>query len=511
MQEFAKKHAENIEGILNCFDRMILKGYLPISWPDGMESFLRREKVLVKDFKRYVVKTSARVVEHAKTMANEQQRPFCHIRGKLDKEAMARDLAGRDGIKEGLICVFTRVEQAQSFKLKFGKGRPHLVSDQPKCLCVYFYFMEPVFGLIHVRIQTWFPFTVQVYLNGHEWLARQLDRRNIQYKQIENCFVACANWGQANRIAASLAGWNWSYSFERLARKVNPLMKDTLRGMRHRWSVEQAEFASDLVFKDQHMLAALYPRLVEHATLRWNASDILGFLGRKLDGRFTGECRTHTKQRHQGVRVKHWVNCNAIKMYNKQPTLLRIETVINRPYEFKVRRPGIRKGQMVAGWFRMSKHVRFLPRYAEVSLQANSRYLQGLAIVEDLSAFVNTIDTICEPVVRQDRRARGLNPLRKREAALFAAVLRGEHSLHGFTSRDLLKITGISPCACPVKRRRLSSKIYRRLNMLRVHGLLAKVPRSRRWRVTQLGQAFMSAALKLKTHDLPNQFLNLAA
>ena len=511
MKEFVQKYDERIAGTLNCFDRIIFKGYLPICWPEGMESFLRREKVLIKDFKRYVTKVSQRVVEHAKATADKAQRPYRHIRGKLDKEAEARALAERDGIAEGLVCVFTRVEQAQSFKLKFGKGRPHLVSNQPKCLCLYFYFIDPVFGLIHVRIQTWFPFTVQVYLNGHEWLARQLARRHIGFKKIENAFVACDDWTKANRMAASLAGLNWAYRLERLARKVNPLMKDLLRGMHHRWVTEQAEYATDIVFKDRRTLETLYPQLVEHATLRWAASDILGFLGKKLDGRFSGECRTETKHRHQGIRVKHWVNRNAIKMYNKQPPLLRVETVINRPYEFKVRRPGIRKGQPVVAWFQMSKNVRFLPRYAEVSLQANSRYLQGLSCVEDLSAFVKTIDTICEPVVRRSRRARGLNPLRNREAALFAAVLRGEHSLHGFTSRDLLRVAGIRPPTCPIRRRRLSSKIYRRLHLLRLHGLLAKVPRSRRWRITKRGHAFMAAALKLKTHELPTQLLDLAA
>ena len=104
------------------------------------------------------------------------------------------------------------------------------------------------------------------------------------------------------------------------------------------------------------------------------------------------------------IRVKHWVKSNAIRMYNKQPTLLRIETVINRPYEFKVRRPGQRKGRCVVDWFMMSKNVRNLPRYVEVSLQANSRYLQGLSVVEDLSAHIRTLDTICEPVVRSARR-----------------------------------------------------------------------------------------------------------
>lgn len=511
MKEFLEKYAGSIAGNVSCFDRMIFKGHLPISWPDGMESFLRREKVLIKDFKRYVTQVSQRVVEHAQAAAEKAQRPYRHIRGKLDKEAEARAMAERDGIREGLVCVFTRVEQAQSFKLKFGKGRPHLVGDQPKCLCIYFYLMEARFGLIHLRLQTWFPFTLQVYLNGHEWLARQMTAKGIAFTQMENAFVTVGDWAKANRLAASFAGLDWPVLLERLAPTINPLFKDLLRGMRYRWSVDQAEYATDILFSESAVLRGLYPQLVEHATLRWGADDILGFLGRKLDGRFTGECRTEMKRRHQGVRLKHWVNGNAIKMYNKQPPLLRIETVINRPYEFKVRRPGLRKGQSVVDWFRMSKHVRNLPRYAEVALQANARYLQGLAVVEDLSAHVQTIDVLCEPIVRHARRARGLNPLRKRESALFAAVLRGEHALHGFTSRDLLRVAGICPPTDPVRRRRLSAKMYRRLNTLRLHGLLAKVPRARRWRVTARGHAFMSAALKLKTHELPTQLLDIAA
>ena len=511
MKEFLDKHAESIAGVLNSFDRIIFKGYLPISWPEGMESFLRREKVLVKDFKTYVTKVSKRVIEHAQTMAAKAGRPYRHVRGQLDKEAEARSMAERDGIREGLVCVFTRVEQAQSFKLQFGKNRPHLVSDQPKCLCLYFYFMDPVFGLIHVRLQTWFPFTVQVYLNGHEWLARRMTERGISFSQVENAFSAIGDLPRANRMTASFAGLNWRCLLERMALKVNPLFKDLLRGMWHRWCVEQAEYATDVLFKDAGVLRGLYPQLVEHATLRWSATDILGFLGRKLDGRFTGDCRTDVKRRHEGVRIKHWVNRNAIKMYNKQPILLRIETVINRPYEFKVRRPGLHHGKRVVAWFQMSKNVRYLPRYAEVSLQANSRYLQGLSVVQDLSTYIRTVEIVCEPVMRQSRRARGLNPLRKRETMLFAAVLRGEHTLHGFTSRDLLRVAGLKPPTDPNARRRLCSKLYRRLAMLRAHGLLAKIPRSRRWRVTHRGHAFMSAALKVKTHDLPIQLLDLAA
>jgi len=511
LKEFLDKHAESIAGVLNSFDRIIFKGHLPISWPEGMESFLRREKVLVKDFKPYVTRVSKRVTDHAREVAAEAKRPHRHVRGKLDKEAEARQLAEADHITEGLVCVFTRVEQAQSFKLKFGKGRPLLVGDQPKCLCVYFYLMDRVFGLIHVRLQTWFPFTVQVYVNGHEWLARQMKAKGLGFEQIENAFVVLSDAAKANRLASSFAGLDWPRVLERWAHHANPLFKDLLRGMRYRWGVEQAEYATDILMKTPAALKGLYPALVEHATLRWAASDILGFLGRKLDGRFSGDYRTEVKRRMEGVRVKHWVNANAIKMYNKHPLLLRIETVINRPYQFKVRRPGRRHGRLVVEWFPMSKRVRYLPRYAEVSFQANSRYLQGLSVVTDLSEQIRVIDTVCEPVLREQHRTRGLNPLRKRETALFAAVLHGEHALHGFTFRDIARVAAIRLPSDPKQRRRLSSKVYRRFAMLRAHGLIAKIPRSRRWRVSHKGHAFMAVALKLKTHDLPIHMYDLAA
>lgn len=201
MKELMDKYKKSIAGSLHSFDRIIFKGYLPISWPEGMESFLRREQVLIKDFKPYVTKVSKRVIEHAQAMSAKTGCPYIHVRGKVDKEAEARFIAEQRGIREGLACIFTRVEQAQSFKLKFGKDRPYLASDQPKCLCLYFYFMNPVFGLIHVRLQTWFPFTVQVYLNGHEWLARRMTERGIRFVQAENAFVKVEDFTKANRLA----------------------------------------------------------------------------------------------------------------------------------------------------------------------------------------------------------------------------------------------------------------------------------------------------------------------
>ena len=104
-----------------------------------------------------------------------------------------------------------------------------------------------------------------------------------------------------------------------------------------------------------------------NSIIRLDAKDILSFLGRKLTGNFTGEAGGRCAKRKQGSRVRHWVEKNSIKMYRKTAVCLRVETVINNPRDFKILRQGTRDGVGMVGWFVMSKDVRNLPRYAEIS------------------------------------------------------------------------------------------------------------------------------------------------
>ena len=82
-------------------------------------------------------------------------------------------------------------------------------------------------------------------------------------------------------------------------------------------------------------LRALHARLLRHATLCLRAEDVLTFLGRKLHGKFAGEILNDWKRRWPGARVKHAMKANWIKMYDKHGCVLRVETVINDPYELR--------------------------------------------------------------------------------------------------------------------------------------------------------------------------------
>jgi hypothetical protein len=291
-----------------------------------------------------------------------------------------------------------------------------------------------------------------------------------------------------------------------LARRVNPLLTDWLAGQSYYWVIDQAEFSSDVLFTDKAALGSLRPRLYEHAALCFDAPQVMTFLGRRYRETFAGEVHTRWHRREPGGAVKHWIKRNALKMYDKDGTVLRIETVINDPREFFVHRSRHKEnGTVVQGWYPMAKGVVNLYRYAQVSQKANERYLEALAVVTDLGVGQRELDRRCAPVSFQGRTRRALQPLGRDDQALFAAALRGEDAVRGFRNGELAeRLFGPQPDD-PVERRRRCGRVSRRISLLRAHGLLAKFPRSRRYRVTARGQRFMSTALHLRHKLFPKE------
>ena len=502
MDHFITKHQAGISGAISCFDRILFKGHLPLGWAEAMERFIACQGLRLKDFGGFVNRHSERIKQHAKDMAEGAGRPYIYLDGPIRKEDRVQALLRHNPVTEGLVCVLAAVESCQSFKLAYGEGRPRVVPARRKCLCLYFYFLDRQFGLMHVRIATWFPFSVQVCLNGHDWLARQMNRHGIGYRQLDNAFLAIDDPVRAQRMADRFVKRNWPRILSALARRVNPLMNNLLRGMEYYWVTQQAEYATDVMFKNPAALKGLYEQLLMHATCRLSAEDVMTFLGRKLNGNFAGEVGNHCRKRWPGARVRHRMKENGIKMYDKHGCVLRIETVINHPYEFKVRRRGIRKGKPMIDWFPMTKGVANLYRYAEVSLAANRRYLNALAVVDDPTTARQQIQSLANAVRHKGRSYRGFNPASAQDIQLFAAAMRGEHLLQGFCNRDIRQQL-VAPTRQAEHPQRASARISRLLKRLHAHGLIAKVQRSRRLRVTQKGHALMSAILTIHHHSYP--------
>jgi hypothetical protein len=460
------------------------------------------------NFKEAAPSFAEKLKAHARALAAEAGRPYQHLAAHGPMEERARALAEQDGITEGLVCLFGTMETCRTFRVRYTEKGPKVGPDRRVCLVLYSYWMDREFGLMHVKIQTWFPFTVQVYVNGHEWLARKLPKQGIGFRKVDNAFVWLADAERASQCARGFWRRDWPGFLHSLACRVNPLLEDWLAGQSYYWVIDQAEFSTDVLFADKKALAALRPALYEHAALCFGAEQVMTFLGRKYRETFQGEVRTQWHRREPGAAVKHWVKGNALKMYDKG--VLRIETVINDPREFFVHRPRQKQdGTVEVGWFPMSKGVANLYRYAQVGQKANARYLEALAVVNDLGVGQRELDRRCAPVPFQGRRRRGLQPLGRDDQALFRAALRGEHAVRGFRNGELAERLFGSRPKDPREQRRRCGRVSRRISLLRAHGLAAKYPRSRRYRVTSAGQRFMSTAIHVRAKLFPRRFSGL--
>jgi hypothetical protein len=511
MQSFIEKHNDKITGVISAFDRVIFKGHLAFRFPQAVEEFIGRQGLLLKDFKDFVKDRSREIQANAKAMADEAGRPYQYFNHKIRKEKEARRIARRDGITDGLICIFACTEQNRSFSLRYGENKPHLVSTKPPCLTLYFYFIDETLGFMHIRLSTWLPYTMQVYINGHEWLARQLDQRQIGYEKVDNAFISIDDCTEAQNISDTLPYQKWEKVLHRYARKVNPLLGGLLKGYEYYWVSDQAEFSTDILFRDRDALKELYQNIQRHAAVCIHAEDIMRFLGTPFHGSFKGEVVTELQKRWHGARIKHRVKDNWIKMYDKLGVVLRVETVINDPYAFRIRRRGTRKGRTVVDWFPMAKRITNLYRYAQVCLSANTQYIAALAVIDDPTAAYNSLYRVCKPVHTENRNARALNLLNADDNAICCAAIRGENTLQGFRLGDVAEYLRIAQSSDPKERIRQRARLGRRLKLLHAHGLIRKIPHSRRYRATQLGMQIMGAAVYLYEHHMPQMLLDMAA
>jgi hypothetical protein len=242
---------------------------------------------------------------------------------------------------------------------------------------------------------------------------------------------------------------------------------------------------------------------LDHAAVNFSAQDILTFLGRKLHGNFQGEVLTQCqKDRHPGARIKHRMKNNWLKMYDKFGQVLRVETVINNPREFKVRRRRKRHGRWKRVWCPMNKGLANLYQYQASAHAANVRYLEALSVVNDPTPAYQQVATLVQPKQAGQRSFAGFNPARREDIQFFRAVLHGEHQLRGFRNADLRRILH-GDDRDPAQRRRTQAALGRRLKRLHVRGLLAKIPHTRRWQVTPLGHRTLGDCIQLYYHGLP--------
>ena len=531
MLNFVRQLGQRVCGVLSGFDRLLFRGILRcVIDPRGLNGYLYGAKVAMTNYGQHVQEVSQRLKVASLAHAREVG---CEIRyldsSQERKKDIALEIAQRDGIRPGggLICVLSCVEPCATFDVQRDPiaKKIALVRRFRKCLHLYHYFDHERFGLMHVRLQTWFPFTVQVCMNGREWLIRDLTKAGIAHVRRDNCVCEVDDIEAAQKFLNEQLTAAWPELLKGLLRQVHPAHESIFANCPEHardddWSVADSEWASDVLFRDPADVLPLAERLAAYSLRVHGPGDVMRFLGRTVrsDGQpranFSGELHSDTRLFNEGLlteglRLKHRINANSVKMYNR-PGVLRFETTICNPTEFKVWRTLENAPPDAASeWLPMRKGIADLHRRAQVSQASNDRFATAQAAVlhEDATPLKDVIASLCQRVTRpghekpdgtrtRPRTFRALNPLSPDDIGLLTIIAQPKFGIAGLRNADVrVALFGADPIDDAKELRRRSSAVSRKLVLLRAHGLLQKVPKSHHCRVTPKGHQSLTTLL----------------
>jgi len=497
MELLTTRYSENLAGVLSCYDRIVITGTLPgACFAEGMTSFLRSRGIRIFDYPQFALPLREHIRGNAARLAAEHGVTIEHIaKAHIRKEdVVAKVLAARGTQAErdrpGLVHVISAMEACATYQPWHDKpsGRTFLRPDTTKCLHYYFYWMDRELGLIYVRVPTYCPFRLQVYCNGHSWLAKRLTREGIDFASADNAFVRIADFARAQELADTFKPELLHRHLDRYAKLCCPVL-DVFEQTYH-WSLMQVEYSTDLVFKSEQILESLYQQLAREAVLSVKAEQVATFLGKRITPQLAAEIGSRLSTRIEGTCIKHRLGSCSVKLYDKFARILRIETTTNDVSFFKHhRKVEHRVGHPTREVAPLKKSIYSLIDLREILLGCNHRYLEFLSSLDDHSSGQRLLERVTHPKPDGDRSFKGVNFFDRHDQALLRAVQRPEFNIHGLARCDLMRLL---PDMSP-------SRLSRQLRRLRVLGLLKRAANTYRYYLTRAGRLAIAAFERLTT------------
>jgi DNA-binding HxlR family transcriptional regulator len=461
-------------------DRMYLNVYVPqLQHVGGVVHFLRKHRghawassALMEPITRnFITAIEAFVTEHRLAMVAFEK-------GQRKDDVMAEHL-GRFTAAEGVLFVGKAQEKAAVVRTErrrnpqTGQPYPWLVRSTAMVNHFYFYAVDADFGPFFLKFCSYFPYNAKLCLNGHEYVKRQLARRGIAYAALDNGVLSCADPATlqalcdgltAAKIEALLRKW--------LARLPHPFAaRDRRAGYRYRLSVLQAEFSLTQVL-DRPVTGRMFFEEVIRENLDLGRPDQVQLIfGRRVTKRTPGRFRTRVIT--EGVIPSLHIDDKhtRIKQYHKAGRALRTETTINDAGDF-----GLRKG------------LSHLSALRKVGFQANRRLLDVQWISHDCAIGDAAFVRLSQPVRTAGQRAPALRFADPVVQALLSVLILFRLLTDGWRQRDLAdplaSLLGIPASALT------PGRLTYQLRRLRLHGLIARLPGTHRYRVTEHGLRF---------------------
>jgi DNA-binding transcriptional ArsR family regulator len=478
------------------WDRIVLNGYLDrLQRPENISYFFREVVGVPAVTPEVLMSRTAPYRAWVARYAAEHAIPLVAAPKDQRKEDVVAGYYRQFKAAEGVVAILTSTESGRTF-VSYAPRYPPSGGDpgyrllhpaRKRFLHYYFYLLDPVLGPMSLRVGTFLPFTLAVFLNGHSFLAQELTRLGVDFRKDDNAFLAVDDLAALEAAGTRLTPRLIEQRCGSWARQLAPRCSAEERAavnLRYRYSVAQIELATDVIFRRSAPLKALFRRATELGILLGGADRTTHLFGRRITARYGGKLQTVLDRRNEGQPIlRSYYGSSFVKQYEKGDRLLRTETCLNNTYDLGI-----------------GRHLDNLPTLRERMLATNTRYLDAQAEVLASTVDGGALASLARPVLVGARRVPGLKLEDDRVIRLLEGLLHPGTFVADWTTREVH--------ARLLARHRLTEGDYRPgqlrydLGKLRAHGLVERRGTSRRYRLTPRGLKLGVLLVKLRTRLL---------
>jgi len=477
----AQLQKEHVVLELECIDRMYLNAYVPkLTSEGGIAAFCRG--YLGHRFastKQAVAMTQAFVKSIEAFLQREGLELIRFQKGQRKDDVLQQKLR-RFKKPEGVIFVGVAQEKVRvprtTRKACPGGGTiPWIIYSTARVNVYYFYCRDQDFGPFFLKFCSYFPYSAKLCLNGHEYLKCQLAQRGIAFQALDNGLLACADLPAAQRLCDGLSDTKIDAFFRKwLARLPHPYSaQDRRAGYRYDLSVLQAEFSLTQVW-DRPVHGRCFFEEVIRENIDWGRPEQVQLIfARKMQKKTATDGRCRTRIVTEGVVPSlhvYYKNTHLKQYHKRQPqgAGLRTETTINNTYDFGV-----------------GRRLKNLAAWRQIGFAANRRVLQVEQLTHDCHIGAQAFDQLQQPAEVDGQHVSALPFGQERVQALLAVLLLFCLQPQGFRNRQLrpllARLLGIDESQ--IRPGRMSYELRR----LRLHGLIERIPKTQRYRLTAFG------------------------
>jgi hypothetical protein len=476
---------------LEAIDRMYLNAYVPsLQTGGGFVYFLKTQLGVRIPSTVMVAPMSRRFVEAMERCAETEGVDLVTFEKGQRKDDVAHEYLAEFEGDEGVLFIGKAQENASVFRTEKrrrpdGSRYPWIIRSRTPVNHYYVYLVDRDFGPLFIKFCSYFPYTAKLCLNGHEWLKRQLTQRNISYEPLDNGIRSSADPARVQRIANTLDATKIDAVFRKWLRRLpHPFAPAHRRaGYRYQLSILQAEFALTQVLDRPQTGRCFFEEIIRENLDIGRPDQMQLLFHRRVTRRTPGRFRTRVLTEGVVPSLHVEYKKSKVKQYHKEGQALRTETTINDTYDFEI-------GRALSN----------LPALREIGFAANRRLLHVEHLSHDCHIGDHQLDAITQPIVVNQQRAAGLRFGDRRVHALMQTLSLFVLSPTGFRHRDVraqtAQLLGRRPDDYS------AGQMTYDLRRLRLHGLIERIPRRHKYRITTRGAQMAMLYLRVYARAL---------